>query len=41
VPEYGLVTWVNGIGNIWILLSDNQMLEGVMLGNVEKVNESR
>ena len=41
MPEYGIVTRVNGIGNIWIMLSDNQTLEGVMLGNVEKVNEYR
>ena len=41
MPEYGLVTRVNGIGNINILLPDSQTLEGVMLGNVEKVNESR
>jgi len=41
MPEYGLVIQVNRIGNIWILLSDNQTLEGVMLGNVEKVNEHR
>tara|TARA_R110001583_G_scaffold100771_2_gene246902 strand:- start:2214 stop:2399 length:186 start_codon:yes stop_codon:yes gene_type:complete len=41
LPEYGLVTHVNGIGNINILLPDSQTLEGVMLGNVEKVNESR
>jgi hypothetical protein len=41
MPEYGLVTRVNGIGNISILLPDSQTLEGVMLGNVEKVNEYR
>ena len=41
LPEYGLVTRVNRIGNISILLTDSQSLEGVMLGNVEKVNESR
>ena len=41
MSEYGLVTRVNGIGNISILLPDSQTLEGVMLGNVEKVNESR
>jgi hypothetical protein len=41
MPELGLVTRVNGIGNIWILFPDSQTLEGVMLGNVEKVNESR
>ncbi len=40
MPEYGIVTRVNRIGNIWIMLSDNQALEGVMLGNVEKVNEA-
>jgi hypothetical protein len=41
MPEYGIVTRVNMIGNIWILLSNNQTLEGVMLGNVEKVDEYR
>ena len=40
LPEHGLVTHVNRIGNISILLSDCQVIEGVMLGNVEKVNES-
>ena len=40
LPEHGLVTHVNRIGNISILLSDNQTLDGVFLGNVEKVNES-
>jgi len=40
MPEYGIVTRVNRIGNIWIMLSDNQALEGVMRGNVEKVNEA-
>ena len=41
LPEYGLVTHVNRIGNINIQLPDNQMIEGVFLGNVEKINESR
>ena len=41
LPEHGLVTHVNRIGNISILLSDNQTLDGVFLGNVEKINESR
>jgi len=41
LPEYGLVTQVNRIGNVTILLSDSQTLEGVFLGNVEKVNETR
>ena len=41
LPELGLVTHVNRIGNISILFPDSQVLEGVMLGNVEIVNESR
>ena len=41
MPELGLVTRVNRIGNIWILFPDSQTLEGVMLGNVEKVSECR
>ena len=41
VPECGLVTRVNGIGNIDIMLSDELILVGVMLGNVEKINEYR
>ena len=40
LPEFGIVTRVNGIGNIDIMLSDDQVLVGVMLGNVEKVSES-
>ena len=40
LPELGIVTRVNGIGNIDIMLSDDHVLVGVMLGNVEKVNES-
>ena len=40
-PELGIVTRVNRIGNIDIMLSDDQVLVGVMLGNVEKVNECR
>ena len=40
LPEYGLVTRVNRIGNISILFPDSQSLECVMLGNAEKVNES-
>ena len=41
VPEFGMVTRVNRIGNIDIMLSDDQVLVGVMLGNVEKISESR
>lgn len=37
----GTVIHVNGIGNIDIMLSSAEILTGVMLGNVEKVNESR
>ena len=40
-PEFGIVTRVNRIGNIDIMLPGNQVLVGVMLGNVEKVNECR
>ena len=39
LPEYGLVTYVDRIGNISIQLSDNQLIEGVFLGNVERVSE--
>jgi len=36
----GTVIHVNGIGNIDILLSSEEILTGVMLGNVEQVNEA-
>ena len=41
IPEFGLVTRVNRIGNISILFPDSQSLDGVMLGNVERISESR
>ena len=39
-PLMGTVVHVNMIGNIDILLTNFKVIKGVMLGNVEKINET-
>ena len=41
LPEYGLVTSVNKVGNVDILTGSENMIYGVFLGNVEKIDENR
>ena len=39
--EVGIVTRVNRIGNVDIMLSNDVLLTGVMLGNIELISETR